>query len=200
MNCFFACINIRKKILWFLLKFLTELIRFSEVTSNSINKLLKNPSTSPKTTVCNSPTITYTFDFLKKFLELITKYLDEWTKLISSNCVVLIDSVIKELYVEESNLTNFWSKFIKETTNFKEKAVKNMVSKEKILINISLLKEEIQKTSDDPNNFTKFENKLHFLRVEEANINDGITDNNRKFRKYLEENVELLKALIKSYK
>ena len=75
-----------------------------------------------------------------------------------------------------------------------------MVSKEKILINISLLKEEIQKTSDDPNNFTKFENKLHFLRVEEANINDGITDNNRKFRKYLEENVELLKALIKSYK
>ena len=104
MNCFFACINIRKKILWFLLKFLTELIRFSEVTSNSINKLLKNPSTSPKTTVCNSPTITYTFDFLKKFLELITKYLDEWTKLISSNCVVLIDSVIKELYVEESIL------------------------------------------------------------------------------------------------
>ena len=200
MNCFLVCIAIRKKILWFLLKILSELFRFSEILLISLNKLFRNPLNSPKTVVCNSSAIVQVFDFFKSLFEMNIKHFDEWTKIISGNCVILIDVVIKELSNEETNLTNLWSKFQKDTTNFKEKSIRNLASKEKLIMNISLLKEDIQKTSDDPNNFTKFENKLHFLRVEESNINDAITDNNKKFKKYLEENIDSIKVHIKSYK
>ena len=200
MNCFLSCINIRKKILIFLLKFLAEILRFSEISMISFNKLSKNPLITPKNSICTSIAVVQVFDFIKILFELNIKKTEEWTKLISGNSLILIDYIMKELYNEESNIVIIWNKFIKETSNFKERGQKNIALKEKVLLNISLLKEDIQKTSSDPNNFTKYESKLHSLRLEESFFNDSITDNNKKFRKYLEENIEILKILIKAYK
>jgi hypothetical protein len=200
MNSFLSCANIRKKILWFLFKFLSEISRFAEGLVISLNKILKSPFISPKISACNSSSITDVFDFFRSLFELEIKKSDEWLKLINGNSVILIDCMIKELYNEENNIINFWNKIQKETNVFKEKSAKLNLQKEKTLSNILSLKEDIQKTSDDPNNFPKFENKLHNLRIEESHVNDQVSDNNRKFKKYLEENIESLKSLTKSFK
>ena len=182
------------------MKFLTEIIKFSETFCANIIKLLKNPSILPKHSVCNSQAMIQTFDFFKSLFELEIKKTEEWTKIISGNSVILLDVIIKELYTDENNLVNFWGKFLKETNVYKEKSSKNFAQKEKTLSNILVVKEDIQKTSDDPNNFNKFESKLTNLRMEESNINDNIIDNNRKLKKYVEENIDPLKTLIKTYK
>ena len=97
----------------------------------------------------------------------------------------MIDVISKELNTEESNLINFWTKFSKDIISFKEKNIKFNFQKEKILTNILQVKGEILKTSDDPNNFSKYESRLHNLRIDESIINDSINDNVKKYKKYL---------------
>ena len=200
MNCLSQCISIRKKILNFLYKFFNEIIKHSENFISNYQKLIKNIYISPKITLCNSQSIIGLFDFLRSFFELNIKKTDEWNKSISNNSLILIDVISKELNTEESNLINFWTKFSKDIISFKEKNIKFNVQKEKILTNILQVKGEILKTSDDPNNFSKYESRLHNLRIDESIINDSINDNVKKYKKYLDENFELLKSNVRLFK
>ena len=200
MNCLSQCISIRKKILNFLYKFFYEIIKHSENFISNYQKLIKNIYISPKITLCNSQSIIGLFDFLRSFFELNIKKTDEWNKSISNNSLILIDVVSKELITEESNLINFWTKFSKDIISFKEKNIKFNFQKEKILTNILQVKGEILKTSDDPNNFSKYESRLHNLRIDESIINDSINDNVKKYKKYLDENFELLKSNVRLFK
>ena len=200
MNCLSQCISIRKKILNFLYKFFYEIIKHSENFISNYQKLIKNIYISPKITLCNSQSIIGLFDFLRSFFELNVKKTDEWNKSISNNSLILIDVVSKELITEESNLINFWTKFSKDIISFKEKNIKFNFQKEKILTNILQVKGEILKTSDDPNNFSKYESRLHNLRIDESIINDSINDNVKKYKKYLDENFELLKSNVRLFK
>jgi hypothetical protein len=128
------------------------------------------------------------------------KKTEEWNKSISANALILIDVVTRELNSDENNLLNFWYKFSKELSNFKDKNTKFHSQKDKILTNIQQVKGDIMKTSDDPNNFSKFETKLHNLRIDESNINQSMNDNQKKYKKYIDENFEILKSNIRLFK
>jgi hypothetical protein len=200
MNCFSMCVSIRKKILTFLNKFFNEILKHSENFITNYQKLTKSIYITPKTSVCNMQFLLQLFDFLRSFFELNIKKTEEWNKSISNQALILNEMVSRELNTEENNLMSFWTKFSKELISFKEKNVKFLSQKEKVLSNIQQVKGEILKTSDDPNNFSKYEAKLHNLRIDESNMNDTINDNHKKYKKYLDENFELLKSNIKLFK
>ena len=194
------CVSIRKKILNFLFKFFNEILKHSENFITNYQKLTKSIYITPKTSVCNFQFLLQLFDFLRSFFELNIKKTEEWNKSISNNPVLLTDVVSRELNTEENNLLNVWYKLSKDLIGFKEKNSKYLSQKETILSNIQQVKGDILKTSDDPNNFSKYEAKLHNLRLDESNMNDTINDNQKKYKKYLDENFESFKSNIREFK
>ena len=133
--------------------------------------------------------------FIKK-IEEINKYNSS-----SQNIFIVLDISIKEISNEENQINSFSSKFNNALSNYKNVYQKLIQQKEKVYAQISSIKDNLQKDSEDVNNFTKYESKLTNLRTEEYTITEQINELNKKYKKSVEDFLEnIRKNVILQYR
>ena len=161
INSLLQTIANRKKQLQIFVKLLNDIIRNYETYNSLANKLIKNLSQPKLITLANCSYLIQLGEFLRSLFELIIKKFEDYSKLIFNNLITPIEySVLKDINTDELFFSQILTKIQKEYNNFKTNINKINQSKEKVIQNILKIKENIQKTSDDPNNFSKYEKQF----------------------------------------
>lgn len=194
-------ISLRKRHLSSFLKFIQDYIKSLENFVSISNKLIKGLA-SPKVIILNScPFIIQIQEFLRSLTELIIRKEEENIKVLLATLHSPLEHIlIKDLNSDENILNGLYQKIQKEYSNFRANLSKLLQNKEKVSLNIDKLKENMHKNCDDVNIFKKFEKEFLSLRSEEGNLNEACLDAYKKYRKFIEESLEISRKTIISYK
>jgi hypothetical protein len=200
LNILTTCLGIKKKAFAAFIKSLNEITKQIDSFSLNASKLIKSLVT-PKISVLAPCLFLIQFkEFTKSTFELVARKLEEYSKNIVSQLITPTDAYSKDINTDEASYTNLMNKFQKEYLNYKSIIQKLNATKDKINQNIEKVKESIIKTSDDPNNFSKYESKLLGLRNEEEQNNEALNNAYKTYRKYLDEFFDNFKKTNKGIK
>jgi len=192
-------LGLRKKQFILFNKVLGEIIKNKENFISLSNKLIKNLSQPKVNIISNCPFLLQICDFLRSLSELVIRKYEELSKFAVSNFINQIEhNILKDQNSDEVILNQIFSKLQKEYNNYKNSLSKIISQKEKVTQNIEKIKENIMKTSDDPNNFAKYEKQFFALRIEEGNLNENCLECFKKYKKFLEEILEILRKTVVS--
>jgi hypothetical protein len=194
-------VTLRKKHLSSFLKFIQDYIKSLENFVSISNKLIKGLAL-PKVVILNyCPFIIQIQEFLRSLTELIIRKEEENIKILITTLQSPLEHILmKDLSSDEAIINGVYQKIQKEYSNFKTNLNKLLQNKEKVSQNLEKVKENIHKNSDDVNSFAKFEKQFLSLRAEEGNLNEACLDAYKKYRKFIEECLEILRKTILSYK
>lgn len=190
----------KRKTLNLFLRYVKDRLKVTEAfISNWSKMVLKHFSSAPKLNFQHI-LIQQMSDIFRAVNDVIGKKLNEYYK--SFNIMVgILEQQIKDLNTEESNCSDLRQKLQKDYSGFKEQIMKYLNSFEKVESSINAIKSEINSGCDDPNNFSKYESKLHCLRIEENELKEEKEQLHKKTLKYLEEHLALVISICsKCYK
>ena len=183
----------KKKILLLFSKYLKDKIKNIDLFLSQWTKIISKLNIVNFKSNLQHKFITQVFDMYRAIDEMILKKLNDVNKYYNQVSNIL-ENQLKDLSIEESYISSL-NKFNKESSLLKESIAKNSSSIEKLQLNIINIKEDIVKNCEDPSNFTKFENKLHQMRVEENNLKEEKEQLFKKSLKFLEENYTQIKHI-----
>jgi len=193
-------LSTRKKIITFIQKTSGEILKNIDNIVYNSTKSIKSLIT-PKSNLINCCAfIKQIREFLKSSFDLIIKKYEELNKYMTNNLILLLDSQLKELIADENLFNQFYFKFSKELNNYKTNLSKLQLNKERASQNIEKIKEQVIKSADDQSYFQKFEKHLLTTITEEDTAKESLSDLNKKFKKFCEENFDFLKKNSVLYK
>lgn len=195
-----SMISSRKKILNIIQKVLSEINKSIENITYNCSKSIKNLVT-PKSNLINSCAfIKQIREFLKSSFELVIKKYEEFNKYLTNSIISNIDSLLKDLVSDENSFNQFNKNFQKELNNYKSNLSKYQQNKDRASQNLEKIKELVIKNRDDQAAFQKLEKQLISAMQEEDNAKEALGELNRKYRKFCEENFEMIKKMFENYK
>lgn len=194
------CLIVKKKVLTVFNKNLIEFSKNYENFVSTTYKGLRNLQQLKPAIISECPFIIQIRDYIRNLMELFLKKYEEFYKNFLTLVISQIESMIRDLNIDESNINTIYSKIQKEYINYKANIGKNLVNREKIISNLDKIKENLNKTTDDPSNFSKHQAKFLALRIEETNINEACLDAYKKYKKYIEDSLDIVRKTINSYK
>lgn len=190
----------KRKILGIFLKFVKDRLKITDsFVTNWVKMISKYSGISTRQSFQHS-IILQMNEVFRAVNDVIGKKLNEYYKNFAG-FIAMIEQQLKDLAAEEANISDIKQKLQKDSGSFKEAIFKNANATEKVLLSIDNIKQEISKGCEDPNNFVKFESKLHCGRIEENELKEEKEQLHKKTLKYLEEFLPTIKTVCtKAYK
>lgn len=177
---------VRKKVLQLFIRYIKDKLKVLEEYNNKWQKNTIKAGVYPKINLISNDFIIQMSDIFRSVNDVTSKKTQEINKYYQL-LLQVAETHYKEVSNEESNSMNLYSKYSKDFQTMKETITKNIINIEKIQSNLESIKMEISSNCDDPSNFTKFEAKLHNLRIEENNSKENTNDLFKKYYKAVEE-------------